>query len=227
MKKKILLPILIICIAITAGIAVWLFMAKEEGGAKKYGEYYHNKVAAFTEENKTLSDVDIAFIGDSITDGYAQYGSAYSDYKVAWRGIGGDTTAGLYDRLDVSLYAVNPKVIVLLIGINNIDTMFENYEKIIGDITQRLPEAELIIQSLHPTSKGLSDRNERILSANERIKNIAAQYGCTYVDMHSALKDEATGEYSSLYTDDGLHPNAKGYEKITEVLLPIIEQKLD
>ncbi len=227
MKKKILLSAIAVCILIAAGIAVWSFMPKEEDGTNFFREYYLNKVAAFTEENKTLSNVDIAFIGDSITDGYAQYGSAYSDYKVAWRGIGGDTTTGLYDRLDVSLYAVNPKVVVLLIGINNIDSMFEDYEKIISDITRRLPDSELIIQSLHPTSKAFSDRNGRILSANEKIKSIAAKYGCTYVDTHSALKDASTGEYSSLYTDDGLHPNAKGYEKITEVLLPIIEQKLN
>ncbi|MBQ8322199.1 MAG: hypothetical protein IJX92_07535 [Clostridia bacterium] len=227
MKKKILLSAIVLCTLIAAGIAVWLFAPKEDDDAKFYGEYYHNKVTAFTEENKTLSNVDIAFIGDSITDGYAQYGNAYSDYKVAWRGISGDTTTGLYDRLDVSLYAVNPKIVVLLIGINNIDTMFEDYEKIISDITHRLPDSELIIQSLHPTSKAFSDRNERILSANEKIKNIAAEYGCTYVDTHSALKDASVGEYSSLYTDDGLHPNANGYEKITEVLLPIIKQRLD
>ena len=62
--------------------------------------------------------------------------------------------------------------------------------------------------------------------ANEKIKALSVKYGFTYVDMHAVLTDESDGEYSSLYTDDGLHPNAAGYERITEVLLPVIENEL-
>ncbi len=228
-SKKIILFLftLILLASITVGIyfLVRSFMqGREENNPFK--EYYDAKVLEFEEENKTLSNVDIAFIGDSITDGYESFGTAYSEYSVAWRGIGGDTTFGLYDRLEVSLYAVNPKVVVLLIGINNIDSMFENYETVIAEIREKLPDSSLIVQSIHPTSRDFSNRNEKILAANERIKGLASKYDFTYVDVHSALKDNETGEYSALYTDDGLHPNEKGYEKITETLLPVIEQAL-
>jgi lysophospholipase L1-like esterase len=36
----------------------------------------------------------------------------------------------------------------------------------------------------------------------------------------------ADGVYSENYTDDGLHPNEEGYKKITEILLPVITEKL-
>ncbi len=190
-----------------------------------FKEYYDSKVIEFASENNYLSDVDIAFIGDSITDGYEQFGTAYSQYKVAWRGIGGDTTTGVYNRLDVSLYAVNPKVIVLLIGVNNLESMFTDYEKIITDIRTKLPDAKLIVQSLHPTSKDFADRNPDIIDANVRVKEICERNGCTYVDMYTQLVN-ADGVYSEAYTDDGLHPNEEGYKKITEILLPVITEKL-
>lgn len=227
---KILLTILfsiILCIFAFGFILYITSDAPDPDTAILSHPYYISKVAEFEEENKTLSDVDIAFVGDSITDGYEPYGTAYSEYKVAWRGIGGDTTVGLKARLDVSLYAVNPKVIVLLIGINNIEKMFNDYESIISEIKTNLPETEIIIQSLHPTSMDLSSMNGRIGAANKRIKEISDKYGCTYVDMNTPLTDSATGQYSELYTDDGLHPNGVGYEKITEILLPVIKEKLD
>lgn len=224
--KFIVFLALITVAALAAAYFLLPMLIKMQEEKNFFKEYYDAKVIEFGEENKNISNVDIAFVGDSITDGYEAHGSAYSEYSVAWRGIGGDTTFGLYDRLEVSLYAVNPKVVVLLIGINNIDTMFENYESVIADICEKLPSTSLIVQSLHPTSGGFSDRNERILAANRRIEQLSSKYGFTYVDVHSALVDENTGEYSSAYTDDGLHPNEKGYEKITETLLPVIEQAL-
>ena len=94
-------------------------------------EYYETKVKQFEEENKTLGGVDIAFIGDSITDGY-DVASYYPSYTVINRGIGGDTTVGLEARLDVSLFAVQPRAVVMLIGANNMGEMFDNYESILG-----------------------------------------------------------------------------------------------
>ena len=224
-SKGILIVIsLLVSLALIGAVAYMMQKEKEENFFVKY---YNDKVAAFEVENETLNDVDIAFIGDSITDGYAPYGEAYSGYKVAWRGIGGDTTAGLYKRLKVSLYDVNPKVVVLLIGINNIDSMFEDYEDIIRDICEKLPNAALIVQSLHPTSRDLAYRNPLIKESNQKIFELSLKYGFTYVDMNTPLTDIETGEYSALYTDDGLHPNKKGYEKITEILLPVIKSKIE
>ena len=103
--------------------------------------------------------------------------------------------------------------------------MFTDYEKIITDIRTKLPDAKLIVQSLHPTSKDFADRNPDIIDANVRVKEICERNGCTYVDMYTQLVN-ADGVYSENYTDDGLHPNEEGYKKITEILLPVITEKL-
>jgi hypothetical protein len=81
-------------------------------------EYYANKLVVYAEKNESYSDyeVDVAFIGDSLTDGY-DVERYYSEYKVENRGIAGDTTHGLLARLDVSVYQLKPKVIVMLIGV--------------------------------------------------------------------------------------------------------------
>ena len=83
--------------------------------------YYDTKVAAFKEENKTIEQgsIDVAFIGDSLTDHY-DVARFYPGITTLNRGIAGDNTYGLYRRLQVSLYDVQPKVVVLLIGSNNL-----------------------------------------------------------------------------------------------------------
>ena len=55
----------------------------------------------------------------------------------------------MFDRLDVSLYQVKPKVIVMCIGGNNIYTMFKNYVDIIIGIRNNLPSTQVIIHSIY------------------------------------------------------------------------------
>ena len=95
-------------------------------------QYRNAKISKYIEENENYDDyeVDVAFLGDSLTDGY-NVKSYYPEYLVSNRGIGGDTTFDLEKRLQVSVYDLKPKVAVLLIGGNNLGTMFDNYESIV------------------------------------------------------------------------------------------------
>lgn len=67
--------------------------------------------------------MDVAFIGYSLTDRY-DLEEYYPQYVTANRGINGDTTFDIEKRLQISLYNLKPKVAVMLIGVNNPDTMF-------------------------------------------------------------------------------------------------------
>ena len=91
---------------------------------KVYHQHYTDRLAVFEEENKTLTDVDVVFLGDSLTEGY-DLKTYYPEYNVVNRGIGGDTTFGLEKRLQVSAYDINPKMVMMLIGVNNLDTMLK------------------------------------------------------------------------------------------------------
>ena len=182
----------------------------------------------YEKENSTLEPfcMDVAFIGDSLTDMYdvAKY---YPDLNVTNRGIGGDTTFDLEGRLQVSLYDVQPKVVVMLIGANNFSTMFENYEDILEGFKENLPNSKVILLSL--TSMGgdvWGPHNHLAAFNNVKIKALAEKYGFEYVDLFTPLMDMDTQEIYPEYTIDGGHFTDKGYEVVTAEVRPTIDRVL-
>ena len=191
--------------------------------------YYEAKLEQYERENVEYEDfeVDVAFIGDSLTDGYdlAQY---YPQYVTANRGIGGDTTFGVEERLQVSLFDLKPKVVVMLIGANNMDTMLQNYESILQSLKENLPESKIVLCSL--TAMGgehWGRKNQLAAYNNVSIKLLAQKYGYTYVDLYSALYDVSIGEVYEGYTVDGGHFTHEGYTVVTAQITPVLEKLLE
>ncbi len=190
-------------------------------------EYRKNKMSAYEEENNEYDDyeVEVAFLGDSLTDGY-NVKEYYPQYLVSNRGIGGETTVGLEDRLQVSLYDLKPKVAVMLIGANNMDTMFENYEEILKGFKKNLPNTKIILLSLTSMGGSWGRKNQLAAYNNVKIKMLAEKYSFEYVDLYSALLNLETGEIFSEYTTDGGHLTSLGYDVLTEKITPAIEKQL-
>ena len=222
-KKGIFISILAVFLAIT----VFVFAKTAPVMQLKIlvSNYYNDKITLYKQQNATLENVDVAFIGDSLTDAY-DLTKHYPQYVTANRGIGGDTTFGVQNRLQTSLYDIQPKAVVLLIGGNNMRTMFENFEEILSDMRDNLPQTKLIVQSMYPTTGSEHARNERIPAINEEIKRLADEYGFYYADVHSALFDTTTGGLAQAYAADAVHLNEQGYERVTQVLTPILENLL-
>ena len=133
LKKRFLIPLCAVTLALIALIIVYFSVILPQKKAHERNmeilrQHYNTKVAQFMQENAEYDDyeADVAFIGDSLTEGY-DLAVFYPQYVTVNRGIGGDTTFGLQDRLQVSLYDLKPKVVVMLIGANNIDSMLQNY----------------------------------------------------------------------------------------------------
>ena len=169
---------------------------------------------------------DVAFIGDSLTDGYdlAKY---YPQYVTANRGIGGDTTFGLEERLQVSLYDLKPKVVVMLIGANNMDSMLENYESILKGLQENLPESKIVLLSL--TAMGgehWGRKNQLAAYNNVSIKLLAQKYDFAFVDLYSTLYDVSIGEVYEGYTIDGGHFTHEGYTVVTAQITPVLKELL-
>lgn len=237
MKKRKKIALIVVTVVLLTTVIVgllYLFLdylpekRKKEEMMRLAQEYYAQKLVLYAEENKTYADyeVDIAFIGDSLTDGY-DVERYYPEYKVENRGIGGDTTYGLLARLDVSVYQLKPKVIVMLIGGNNFDTMFEDYEKIIIGIKENLPETKLVICSL--TSMGgehWGKNNHKAAFNNVKIKAYAEKYGCPFVDLYTPLLNLETNEIYAHYTTDGAHLTSAGYEVFTACVKPVVDELL-
>ena len=191
---------------------------------------YEMKVKAFKVQNQFVKKGGIVFVGDSITQDY-QVHDYYPDLHVYNRGIGGDTTAGLLERLDVSIFDLEPKTIVLLIGTNDFGVLearpaaiFERIEAIIGTIRKRLPEADILLSSVYPVNEAVDAKtvsarnNANIKALNQLLQGIK---GVTYVNLSDVLADD-DGNLKASYTHDGLHVNAEGYQAVTEVLRPYL-----
>ena len=195
---------------------------------KQVAAYRAAKMATYILENQKYADyeVDAAFIGDSLTDGY-NVNEYYPNITVSNRGIGGDKTYDLYERLQVSLYDLRPKVAVMLIGGNNLDSMFDNYEDILIGFKENIPKTKIILLSL--TSMGgehWGKNNELAAYNNVKIKLLAEKYGYAFVDLYTPLFNLESGEIYSEYTTDGGHLTAKGYEVLTREITPILTAQL-
>ena len=233
MKKKVLLIIGILLVAVLIFGVIYYFAViqprqrEQEERQKLVEQYYSDKLALYRQENEAYADyeVDVAFLGDSLTDGYdlAKY---YPQFKTANRGIGGDTTHGLEARLQVSVYDLKPKVAVMLIGANNMDTMFENYENILMGLQKNLPDTKIVLVSLTSMSMEWGRKNHLAAYNNVLIRKLADKYGFTFVDMYAPLLDLTTGQLRDSYTTDGGHLTHAGYEVFTENLTPVLHALL-
>jgi len=235
MKKKIII-ITAICVSlaliIAALLVLFLHVLSERERAREEREffeflqqYYKDKSASFAEENKTLGEVDVAFIGDSLTDGY-DLKTYYPDMTVINRGIGGDTTHGVLARLDTSVIEPAPRVVVMMIGTNNLGDMFTDYEDILAELKSELPDTHVVLLSIPPASGEYVERNGQIAINNVKIKSLAEKYDYAYVDVFTPLFDFERDELRAEYTTDGIHFTPLGYEVITAEVKPVLEDLL-
>lgn len=235
MKKKLIIITSSVILLLLTVFLIILFavIIPKKNEEKEWEElvrkYYSEKLETYKKENELYDDyeVDIVFLGDSLTDGY-DVKAYYSEYLVSNRGIGGDTTIGLENRLEVSAYELKPKVIVMLIGANNMSEMFTNYEEILKGFKENLPNTKIVILSL--TAMGgehWGRKNELAAYNNVKIKKYAIKYGYYYVDLFTPLFDEDKGEVYDGYTVDGGHFTKEGYDVVTSIVKPVVEEALN
>ena len=236
MKKKNILLLIVGCIllcCITISL-IWYFVVKlpdikeRKQREQQAKEYYENKLKLYQEENLKYEDyeVDVAFLGDSLTDGY-DLNKYYPQYLTANRGISGETTIGLEKRMQVSVYDLKPKIVVMLIGGNNLDTMFDNYENILIGLKENLPDSKVVLLSLTAMGQDWGHKNKIACFNNVKIKLLAEKYNYEFVDLYTQLFNIETNELYAEYTTDGAHFTSKGYETVTSIISPILDELLE
>lgn len=233
MKRKILLAVaIVLCLSLIAAFAVYFAVIRpkniqQQEFQEAVARYRSEKMERYRQENQRYEDyqVDVAFLGDSLTDGY-DLDKFYPQYLVCNRGIGGDTTFDLEARLEDSVYRLKPKVAVMLIGANNLSTMFDNYENILIGLKTNLPDTEIVLLSLTNMGQDWGKGNELAAYNNVKIQKLAQKYGFAFVDLYGPLMDLSTGEIYPEYTTDGGHLTDRGYQILTAQITPVLEELL-
>jgi lysophospholipase L1-like esterase len=188
-------------------------------------------------EPPAANEERVIFLGDSITDGWdlAKYfpGQPYIN-----RGIGGQTTPQMLIRFRSDVIDLQPKVLIILAGTNDIagNTGLMTPGEIEGNLKSMTELAHIhgirvVLSSLTPVNN-YTERSklffplrppEQILELNRWIKDYAAQNGCTYLDYFSAMVDDK-GLLKADLSEDGLHPNDRGYAVMSPLAQKAIVQ---
>lgn len=196
----------------------------------KYSTYYYQRATLF--EQLPISSDDILFIGNSITDG-GEWSELFQNPHIKNRGISGDTTWGVYDRISILLKG-KPAQIFLMIGINNIpkgespDSIAIGIQRIIQKIKKESPNTEILVQSLLPVTTKYNmflehtSRWELIPYINQAILRITKQENIKYIDLFSYFVNK-DGQMKPEYTNDGLHLLGKGYILWKEIISPYLK----
>ena len=193
-------------------------VAQTKTAKKEYSPYYQHKKSMF--ESLPNSPSEIIFLGNSITDG-CNWTELFSDLRVKNRGISGDITEGILNRLD-EVTESNPAKIFIMIGINDLarnkskKEILDNCEIIVDQIISDSPETEIYLQSILPVNKNYErfkshySKSDSIVSMNKGLESLAERKGGIYVDLYSSFIDDENN-LKDEFTEDGLHLNGKAY----------------
>ncbi len=175
----------------------------------------------------------VVFMGNSITDSWAPLlDSLFPGKPYIGRGISGQTTPQMLVRFRQDVVALQPTVVVILAGTNDIagntgPSTLEMIEDNLASMTEiaqangiRVVLASVLPVYDYPWRPGLSPA-EKIIELNRWIKAYAASHHAVYLDFHSAMADGRQGLPPEL-SRDGVHPNEAGYR----IMAPLTERAI-
>jgi lysophospholipase L1-like esterase len=181
---------------------------------------------------------DIAFIGDSITQGWEGAGKNvwqkfYGDRKCLNFGVGGDRTQHVLWRFENGqLDGIKPRAAVLMIGTNNSNRednteadILEGVQAIVKQLRARLPETKILVVSIFPRGQTFSAQRGKILQVNQALAKVADGRMVHYLDFGSQLI-EADGSIAKHVMPDFLHLSERGYEIWAEAMAPKLKELL-
>ena len=175
----------------------------------------------------------VIFMGDSITDNWNSVTPFFPGKPFVNRGIGGQITPQMLVRMRPDVINLQPDVLLILGGINDIGMKVEALENIEGFIFSmaelaKIHKIQVIIASILPVCGDLMKSihpPEWILEINDKLKAYAATNDVIYLDYFSAVVD-ANGDLRQELSLDCLHPNADGYAIMAPLALQAIDQAL-
>lgn len=190
--------------------------------------------------------LELVFIGDSITQGWGGpgrsvrqvapqvWGKFYSKRKVRNFGISGDGFRHLLWRIENgNLEGINPKVIVVAIGTNDLsrgddpELVARGIEQVVQRIEERCQRSKILLLGIFP--RGSDADNPMRLKAdkvNRLLRKVADNRKTLFLDIGKQFLDEAGKALPSHYHDDFLHLSPEGYMAWAEAIEPVLKKQL-
>ena len=199
-----------------------------EGGWIKRHESFNQKVQS------NQGNIDLVFIGDSITHGWEGRGKEvwekYYDHRKALNlGIGGDRTQHVLWRLEHgNMDGIHPKVAVVMIGTNNsadnrntAGEMVDGVTAVVEALRKKSPETKILLLAIFPRGEQFNDQRGKILQVNQALRKLHDNNHVHFLDIGHRFMDK-NGEIPRAIMPDFLHFSTAGYG----VWAQAIERKL-
>jgi lysophospholipase L1-like esterase len=196
-------------------------------------------------EKAKLGRIDLYFAGDSIVRrwGALDYPHLLENWKAnffGWNagnfGWGADRTQNILWRLENGeLDGVNPKVIVLLAGTNNVgseppgdDAVAETVrgiKAIVDVLRQKAPTATIILTAIFPRNDNMAVV-PAINRINDQLAGLVDGRRVRFLNVNDRLADSEDRLFDGVMNEDKLHPSIKGYQIWADALKPILRELL-
>jgi cephalosporin-C deacetylase-like acetyl esterase/lysophospholipase L1-like esterase len=198
---------------------------------------------------RTQGQIDVYFLGDSITRRWGTSDAQWADLLANWKanftgwnaanfGWGADKTQHILWRLqNGELDGVNPRVVVLMAGTNNVgraaplgdaqaraDEVVRGITAIVGEVRRRAPKATLVITGITPRNDNIQVM-PIINAANLGLARLADGKTVRYVNINTQLADAENNLFVGM-TYDGLHLTPRAYQLWADALKPIFNEVL-
>ena len=193
--------------------------------------YWLNRQELF--ESLPTDSNSIVFLGNSLTQNF-ELAEFFPNYKIKNRGINGDVSVGILNRVK-SITDLHPSKIFVEMGINDLGTgvsresILKNYNSLIDFIQSECKSTKIYIQSTFPVENGgrrypnfCNERvNAEVVKLNTSLEDLAIEKKITFINVYPHL--ELNGQLNPMYSVDGIHLNGAGYLLWAEILKPFVE----
>ncbi|PWT87717.1 MAG: hypothetical protein C5B55_14320 [Blastocatellia bacterium] len=210
-----------------------------------------NSMTAHAEllEKSKKGRIDVYFEGDSITRRWGTSDEQYKHFLANWRqnffgwnaadfGWGGDTTQNILWRLqNGELNNVNPKIIVLMAGTNNVgnkspqgddprvEDITRGIKAILDTLQHKAPNATIVLMGITPRNDNMAVM-PIINKINERIAKFGDGKKIRYLNINNRLADNDGKLYEGMTNKDLLHLDLKAYQVWADALKPLFTEVL-
>ena len=204
------------------------------GSIERKDEHHIERHSTFLNRIKQ-GPIDLLFIGDSIIRRWVEFPDVWNYYSSKFNtanfGVGGDTIQNLRWRiLNGELEGIKPKIIVLLIGTNNLPThtgeeILKGIIDIVGIIHDKQPDTKIILMGILPRNPDniKSDYMKTISFINDELARLDEYKYIYFLDIGEKFIGK-NGRVIEYLMPDGLHLVEPGYKIWVDYLLPIIEK---